>query len=1130
MWRIYRNREGDAGELFLESGASVCLRRNALFLCAFALIFLCVFSGMQYSSAASTPSFADVSPDSAAYPYAGFLSAKGIIKGYPDGTFRPYGPITRAEMAAVLARTSGLSGYRPVSPTFKDVNPSYWAYATIEAAARSGLIKGYPDGTFRPQAVVRRAELAALLFRLTKEKSSDAVLPSEIKDVPRNYWAAKQIAAALDSGMMGLVSKNSFAPAQPATRAQAAKGLGVVLTLAPEHRAVIMAAELVPVKGDITVVSDEKGQQKITKAITCGKGTIIKTGANGEANLKFADGSSILLKPNTELNIVEAKGQTVIKKDGSPGATVDNLEVKLTKGKIFGALATAYFFQRQEQEKKAGNNQETKLKTGKDEQEEMPWWKEASAKRVRVKVDMPWGVAGIRGTFWSNEVSEHGQSTSVVDGEALVTAGGITIKVSEGQMATIPSPGAPPAPPAAMPAAEEQAWQQVQAWVQETAQAIENNTPVVETPFQIEQFTAQPALPEQPQSVQRWQPQTQTLSTAPTATSIAAGIMQSFNQATSGAGTPVTTTPTSNTSSSGEDGASSGTDVTAPAVSFTVPEDGSGSVPTLVAQFTSGEQSYVRNGESYSMGTAALAQDERLFVPVQYAADGLGADFYWDQQHQSIRFYDGYRNVVMSLGSTVMDVDGDETQMDAAPFQDGVTWVPIYWVAYGLGYNVFEYGNGSYDWVFVNEICVDFSEKIQEGSTSSQISLKENNSEVTITKRVIDNHLLIIPDSGLVPDTQYVVTVPFGAVQDLAGNSFAGISYSFITRSPRLSWSVDTLMQFADPGIGAARLALDSNGDPHIISLDPFGNYEYRVGVKTDSGWNWNWTVVDTVYQPWSGLAQPLSISVGSDNIRRFVYARDSGLVYATFDGSDWVSETVYDEVSVSNVEFADLVLDTDNNPYILFYSLPTGLRLAYKSGGSWVTKLVDDDGSIVDEDGNRAALAIDGSGRLHVAYHDLSSNSLVYAWRDIGDENGNWVYETVYTTEDGTGWVPDITLDPLGNPHISFVTCDDSSLNYAYKEDGTWHIESVGDSADYGTCIALDSAGNPHIAYISSEGVKIKYATRTAQGWQSPGCISGGLGGFNSISLAPDGNDAPHLVYWNSSTGTLSYAMGSMN
>ncbi|WP_258359602.1 S-layer homology domain-containing protein [Moorella sulfitireducens] len=101
--------------------------------------------------------------------YAGAVAAAyagGLIRGYEDGTFRPQKSITREEMAAMLARALDLLDYEG-DVSFKDSDKiSAWAMNSVAAAAARGLVKGYEDGTFRPAATASRAECAVMIYRM----------------------------------------------------------------------------------------------------------------------------------------------------------------------------------------------------------------------------------------------------------------------------------------------------------------------------------------------------------------------------------------------------------------------------------------------------------------------------------------------------------------------------------------------------------------------------------------------------------------------------------------------------------------------------------------------------------------------------------------------------------------------------------------------------------------------------------------------------------------------------------------------------------------------------------------------------------------------------------------------------
>lgn len=108
--------------------------------------------------------YPDVLPESWYYMYISTLTNGGILTGYPDGTFRPNEPITRAEMATILSRFDAGFGTLEVTKTFSDIQ-NHWGQVYIEFAAERGYVVGYPDGTFRPNTSITRAETAAMINR-----------------------------------------------------------------------------------------------------------------------------------------------------------------------------------------------------------------------------------------------------------------------------------------------------------------------------------------------------------------------------------------------------------------------------------------------------------------------------------------------------------------------------------------------------------------------------------------------------------------------------------------------------------------------------------------------------------------------------------------------------------------------------------------------------------------------------------------------------------------------------------------------------------------------------------------------------------------------------------------------------
>ncbi|MDI6893465.1 MAG: PQQ-binding-like beta-propeller repeat protein [Bacillota bacterium] len=171
--------------------------------------------------------FADMSRHWARERVAG-MARLGLMQGYGDGTFRPTAPITRAEMATVLARylvaTAPAEGF---ATRFADVG-EHWAGEHILALEQRGLVQGEPvgDGTvrFRPDDPVSRAELAAMLARVRGATTPSPGFTSRFADVAGS-WARDCIAAVEEQGLVRGVpqgKKYVFRPLAPATRAEVA--------------------------------------------------------------------------------------------------------------------------------------------------------------------------------------------------------------------------------------------------------------------------------------------------------------------------------------------------------------------------------------------------------------------------------------------------------------------------------------------------------------------------------------------------------------------------------------------------------------------------------------------------------------------------------------------------------------------------------------------------------------------------------------------------------------------------------------------------------------------------------------------------------------------------------------------
>ena len=185
---------------------------------ALLLTLVLVFGSMSSAFAAVNEDVVDTDYEVAVTK----LNAVGIMEGYPDGTFRPEGQITRAEFAKIAVLALGLNDAAEVSKAntiFTDVDAFHWAAGYINVAVDRGLLKRYPDGTYKPSNPLSNAEAITILTRL--------IGLGPVVDKEGN-WPANYITRANLEGVLDKVNVSSNAMA---TRGNAAKMLVNTLTI-----------------------------------------------------------------------------------------------------------------------------------------------------------------------------------------------------------------------------------------------------------------------------------------------------------------------------------------------------------------------------------------------------------------------------------------------------------------------------------------------------------------------------------------------------------------------------------------------------------------------------------------------------------------------------------------------------------------------------------------------------------------------------------------------------------------------------------------------------------------------------------------------------------------------------------
>jgi len=157
-----------------------------------AAIFANILKSQDRGTAQNISSFSDVSENHWAYDAINYVATKGIFKGYPDGTFKPDQTITRAEFSVAVFRLLGLELQTDAVSSFSDIK-DHWAKEYINQLYRLGYIKGYSDGTFKPDSFIKRSECVALTNRALG-RGPLSVKEQIFIDVPPTHWAYEEIA------------------------------------------------------------------------------------------------------------------------------------------------------------------------------------------------------------------------------------------------------------------------------------------------------------------------------------------------------------------------------------------------------------------------------------------------------------------------------------------------------------------------------------------------------------------------------------------------------------------------------------------------------------------------------------------------------------------------------------------------------------------------------------------------------------------------------------------------------------------------------------------------------------------------------------------------------------------------
>ncbi|MFA4884495.1 MAG: S-layer homology domain-containing protein [Desulfotomaculaceae bacterium] len=145
---------------------------------------------------------------------------QGLATGYPDGTFKPDNNVTRAEFVALLNRSLGQKD-PGAACSFADVKASDWYYADVATAAKAGYVSGYEDNTFKPDQIISRVEAGVIVSRVLKLPAGNQDAINKFSDAGAiGDWARGSISAMVEKKLLIGYPDGSFNPNAPMTRAE----------------------------------------------------------------------------------------------------------------------------------------------------------------------------------------------------------------------------------------------------------------------------------------------------------------------------------------------------------------------------------------------------------------------------------------------------------------------------------------------------------------------------------------------------------------------------------------------------------------------------------------------------------------------------------------------------------------------------------------------------------------------------------------------------------------------------------------------------------------------------------------------------------------------------------------------
>lgn len=244
----------------------------------------------ENAETAETAIFTDVSQDTDNYESILKMYEAGYIKGYNDGSFKPNGNITRAELVVMLNNLFGYNDIEEYTKTFTDVNEANWFYDAVMRAGTAGYIAGFPDGSFMPNDNFTRQQFCVVLSQINDFQELE--FENEIEDEV-SPWASDYVYKVLSNRVMFLEDGNTFRATENITRSEVCAALAGFIT--DES-----LKEATTTEEDVTTVT-ETDTETTTKRTSSGGG-----GGGGSSSSSSSSSSTTTTETTTAESTTEA--------------------------------------------------------------------------------------------------------------------------------------------------------------------------------------------------------------------------------------------------------------------------------------------------------------------------------------------------------------------------------------------------------------------------------------------------------------------------------------------------------------------------------------------------------------------------------------------------------------------------------------------------------------------------------------------------------------------------------------------------------------------------------------------------------------------------------------------------------